>query len=100
MSGQGHVKYNIWENRTHATNVTIVTVQAGDLRRLVKTNISENLYDFASFQAGDLRGHMQSNIWENRGRLWWTESPPKSAQKSTRESSFLRRKVDNFYLCI
>ena len=52
----------------------------------MKTNISENLYDFASFQAGDLRGHMQSNIWENRGRLWWTESPPKSAQKSTRES--------------
>ena len=32
----------------------------------MKTNISENLYDFASFQAGDLRGHMQSNIWENR----------------------------------
>ena len=52
----------------------------------MKTNISENLYDFASFQAGDLRGHMQSNIWENRGRLWWTESPPKSAQKSTLES--------------
>ena len=60
----------------------------------MKTNISENLYDFASFQAGDLRGHMQSNIWENRGRLWWTESRPKSAQKSTRESSFLRREVD------
>ena len=60
----------------------------------MKTNISENLYDFASFQAGDLRGHMQSNIWENRGRLWWTESPPKSAQKSTRERSFFRRKVD------
>ena len=37
---------------------------------------------------------MQSNIWENRGRLWWTESPPKSAQKSTRERSFFRRKVD------
>ena len=54
----------------------------------MKTNISENLYDFASFQAGDLRGHMQSNIWENQGRLWWTESPPKSAQKSTRESIF------------
>ena len=52
----------------------------------MKAKISENLYDFASFQAGDLRGHMQSNIWENRGRLWWTESPPKSAQKSTRES--------------
>ena len=65
----------------------------------MKTNISENLYDFASFQAGDLRGHMQSNIWENRGRLWWTESPSKIAQKS--ESSFLKRKkVDHVYLCI
>ena len=32
LRGQGHVYYNIWENRTHATNVTNVTVQAGDLR--------------------------------------------------------------------
>ena len=59
----------------------------------MKTNISENLYDFASFQAGDLRGHMQSNIWENRGRLWWTESPPKSAQKSTRESRSAQKRA-------
>ena len=59
----------------------------------MKTNISENLYDFASFQAGDLRGHMQSNIWENRGRFWWTESPPKSAQKSTRESRSTQKRV-------
>ena len=66
----------------------------------MKTNISENLYDFASFQAGDLRGHMQSNIGENQGRLWWTESPPKSAQKGTRESSFLRRKVDYVHLIV
>ena len=59
MSGQGHVKYNIWENRTHATNVTNVTVQAGDLRRLEETNISENFHDFASFQAGDLRRRLK-----------------------------------------
>ena len=37
--------------------------------------------------------YLQSRIYSIRGRFWWTESPPKSAQKSTRESRSTQKRA-------
>ena len=58
-----HVKTNVWENHTHATNVTLHLFNQAiweDIWKSFYGKISHicNYCDFASVEAGDLRGHV------------------------------------------